>query len=330
MSYNCKIPILIVAYNRPDALLRVLQAVKRIYPSKLYFAVDGLREDDTNNIEKNKTVKRIIDDIDWCENIRKKYRMNNVGCKTNVSTAIDWVFDNENELIILEDDLLPSQSFFRFCETMLEYYRGNKRVYQICGYNVLQECKHDKSYYFTNFPVISGWATWKDKWISYDPMMINMSNKNIKNKIYSLYKKRRHGRFQYNRFNNLYKLFRKGKGDSWAYPWAFTIAYNEGVSVMPTKNLVSNIGFGEDAHNNGKTTSPFAKPYAVDIDFPLKHPKEICVDRDADTKTLEVHYLNGHPYWYAYLSQIYRRFVLNGDSKLISYLKKIVNEKCGF
>lgn len=324
MNYLTKTPILIIGFNRPDNVKKVLEAVKLANPQKLYLVVDGPRDGEPDESTRCNSVKKFFDSIDWCDNIYKKYRVRNVGCKKNVSEAITWVFENEERLIVLEDDLVPSKSFFRFCDEMLEYYKDNDNVGLISGYNVLQEYNDiDNSYYFSNLSIISGWATWKRAWINYDPEMKKMCEKNIKSKILKSFKKNRHGRYQYNRYLNTYKGIKKGISDSWAYPWSFSVISNNCCSIVPTKNLVKNIGFDEEAHNGGRASSPFAKPYAEEISFPLIHPKTTHIDKEADAQTLEIQYRNGYPFWYAYLGQFYRKFILKGDLKVVKIIKRL-------
>ena len=152
--------MLIIGFNRPGTLKEVIKSVSKVSPEKLYLAMDGPREGIMADDKKYKNARELLDKIDWCDNICKRYRFKNVGCKINVSEAIDWAFENEEKLIIIEDDIVPSISFFRFCDEMLDYFYDDNRIYQICGFNILQDYQGTQnSYYFTNFPIIWGWAT---------------------------------------------------------------------------------------------------------------------------------------------------------------------------
>jgi hypothetical protein len=122
---------------------------------------------------------------------------------------------------------------------------------------------------------------------------------------------------------NAYLNSKKNQNDSWAVAWMFSMQYNGCVGVMPKSNLTKNIGFGDDAHNRGRKSSPFAKPYAQEIKFPLKHPNEVKVDLDADAETLEIHFKNGYPYWYVYGSRIYRAIFTKGTNKgIIGWIRR--------
>lgn len=120
--------VLFLIFNRPDTTQRVFDEIRKARPNKLYAAADGPRITNPDDIEKCKAVRDIINQIDWNCKIYTLFREKNLGCKIALSSAIDWFFKNEEEGIILEDDILPHQSFFRFCTELLEKYRNDERI----------------------------------------------------------------------------------------------------------------------------------------------------------------------------------------------------------
>jgi len=160
-------PVLFIVFNRLDTTKQVFEEIKKAKPQKLFIAADGPR----NFQEKNKTDvvrKYILENINWKCEVKTLFREKNLGCKYAVAGAIDWFFDNVEQGIILEDDCLPSQSFFKFCQEMLEKYKDDERVMHISGTNVEGISKIDQDYFFAiNFNVW-GWATWKRAWKLYD------------------------------------------------------------------------------------------------------------------------------------------------------------------
>jgi hypothetical protein len=117
-SSKLSTPLLFLVFNRLDTTKKVFEEIRRAKPNKLYVAADGPRNDQ----EKDKTDavrKYILENIDWKCKVKTLFREKNLGCKYAVSGAIDWFFNNEEMGMILEDDCLPSQSFFRFCQDML-------------------------------------------------------------------------------------------------------------------------------------------------------------------------------------------------------------------
>ena len=105
-------PVLFLIFNRPDTTQKVFDAIKKAKPKQIFVAADGPREDKEGEKEKCEQARKVIEKIDWDCKVKTLFRDKNLGCKVAVSSAIDWFFENVEEGIILEDDCLPSQSFF--------------------------------------------------------------------------------------------------------------------------------------------------------------------------------------------------------------------------
>ena len=165
--------ILFLIFNRPEETKRVFESIKEAKPSKLYLASDGPR---SHVIDEEKIVSEVklnvLNAIDWDCEVKTLFREKNLGCKIAVSEAISWFFDHEDQGIILEDDCLPSQSFYRFCEELLNIYKNDLRIWHISGDNFQNGiARSEESYYYSKFSHVWGWATWKDRWQHYDVMM---------------------------------------------------------------------------------------------------------------------------------------------------------------
>ena len=162
-------PILFLIFNRPDTTKLVFESIKRIKPAKLYIAADGARKHKVGEDLLCKETRSIIDLIDWECEIKTLLRTENLGCKIAVSSAIDWFFENEEQGIILEDDCLPNESFFNFCEQLLNQFKENKEIMHISGNNFQDGItRGDGSFYFSKYNHIWGWATWKRAWKLYN------------------------------------------------------------------------------------------------------------------------------------------------------------------
>ena len=122
-------PVLILLFNRPKETKILINRLRKIKPSQIYISQDGPRDQLSNDIVLCQKVKDIISEIDWDCKIKKKFNKVNLGCRTSVSSALHWLFENEKNGIILEDDCIPSKSFFHFCEQMLERYKNKDQVY---------------------------------------------------------------------------------------------------------------------------------------------------------------------------------------------------------
>ena len=110
-------PVLLLVFNRPELTAKVMDAIRAARPPRLYIAGDGPRRNKAKDAELVANTRAIVmDHINWSCEVSTLFRDDNMGCGRAVSRAIDWFFDHEEEGIILEDDCVPSGSFFRYCE----------------------------------------------------------------------------------------------------------------------------------------------------------------------------------------------------------------------
>lgn len=275
---SLKTPILFLIFNRPEITQRVFNEIKKQKPKYLFIAADGPRSHILEDIEKCKATRDVvIRGIDWDCEVRTLFRDENLGCGVAVSEAITWFFENVEEGIILEDDCLPHSSFFGYCETLLEKYKEDEQVYAIGGSN-LQNGKQmgDASYFFSNYAYVWGWSSWRRAWNSYDFNLKQLDTYKQQNLIKKIDTR--------NIFKNYWiSIFEKVTNkeiDTWDYQWTFTIWNRGGVTIVPNVNLISNIGFGEEAtHTTG--SSPLAKMAIKDIGL-IVHPTDVQADKKAD------------------------------------------------
>jgi hypothetical protein len=165
---NHKSAVLFLVFSRPHLTAQVMATIRAAQPKRLYVAADGPRkrpgEDELCN-----EARRIATEVDWPCEVRTLFRDTNLGCRVGVSTAMDWFFEHEKEGIILEDDCVPSQSFFPYCAELLDRYRDDARIMCISGDNPrARPVQRRESYVFSRYPLIWGWATWQRAWRLYD------------------------------------------------------------------------------------------------------------------------------------------------------------------
>ena len=238
-----KTQILFLIFNRPEVTRQVFEVIRQVRPEKIFIAADGPRENEIGEYELCQQTRAIVtDNIDWPCDLHTLFRDDNAGCKVAVSSAINWFFEHVEGGIILEDDCLPHPDFFQFCSDMLEYYRDDKRIWQING-TCWHRKKLFKNYSFTSYPLIWGWATWKDRWAQYDYEMNHLDEYLGRSRLNEI---SRDSAVQ-TRFADIFKLCREGLLDTWDVQWCLSVFYNRGICICPDCNLVSNIGFGEDA-----------------------------------------------------------------------------------
>jgi hypothetical protein len=277
-------PIAFLIFNRPDLTEIVFQAIRRVKPKQLFIIADGPRS--TEEATLCAKSKAIIDQVDWDCEVIKNYSDVNLGCRDRVSSGIDWVFSQVEEAIILEDDCLPSDSFFDFCETMLDCYRDDRRIMMISGDNfqVYREqlpASHAYSYYFSKYVHVWGWATWRRAWEFYDVNMSSWPFFQEENLTHSISEDPVEILF----WQDIFERVAAGEIDTWDYQWVYTCFHQSGMSIMPTVNLISNIGFRADATHT-LAESPWAH-LDVGIIDEIEHPTFTVRDRDSDLYTFE-------------------------------------------
>ena len=274
-------PVLFLIFNRPDTTQRVFNAIRQAKPKQLFIAADGPREGKEGEKEKCEQAREIIEQVDWDCEVRTLFREKNLGCKIAASSAIDWFFENVEEGIILEDDCLPSQSFFWFCQELLKYYREDTRIMHISGDNFqFGRIRGEGSYYFSKYNHIWGWATWRRAWKYFDVSMANFKMFKTENQINNIFRIKQQQKY----WTKIFQLTYDGKINSWGYVWTYTCFTNNGLSVLPNINLVSNIGFGiESTHTQGKNNI-FSNMKAEEI-TEITHPEFVLIDQEADVLT---------------------------------------------
>ena len=248
---NLNIPVLLVVFNRPETTKMVFEAIADVRPDRLYIASDGPRHDNADDAIRIERVRKIFDNIDWECDIKCLFRSENYGCGPGVKNAIDWFFENESEGIILEDDTVPDSSFFLFCRELLSKYRHDDRIGMISGTNHINyKSTENPSYIFSKNKSCWGWATWRRSWETMDFQMSwrssEYSNSIIKNMGVSPWYIRH--------WTRALQLIDSGKVSAWDWQWYFSKAAQNQLTIFPSVNLISNIGFGIDATHTKNVT----------------------------------------------------------------------------
>lgn len=278
-----KVAILFIVFNRLDYTKQVLQAISKAKPTRLYVAADGPRMNYTRDTIKVEEVRNyIIKNIDWECEVKTLFRDNNLGCKYAVSEAITWFFEHESMGIILEDDCLPSNSFFAFCEHLLNKYMNEEQIMHINGSSFMDLTNNTYSYYFSKYCHMWGWATWKKSWEKYtlNPDCFQRDFMLMED----LFNTSREKKYWYNIFDKTFK----GRVDTWDFQWNYSVWRNRGLAVYPFTNLIKNIGFGLDATHTIVRHKAFNMTLN-DIDY-LVHPPRIIINRDLDLEHFNRYY----------------------------------------
>jgi hypothetical protein len=285
INYELTTPILFIIFNRPDITGEVFDTIKKAKPKKLFVCADGPRKNREDDIEKCANTRNIIDQVDWECEVYCNFSEVNQGCKIAVSSAINWFFDQVEEGIILEDDCLPSQSFFWFCQELLEKYREDERIMQISGNNYLFGRKQFRaSYYFSKLNDIWGWATWKRAWRHYDISMKDFPEFVTGNQLDNYLDNKAMRDWLMSYFEESYG----GKSSVWSSQWSYAICKQNGLIIVPSVNLATNIGFCEGAtHGTGKSWDLYKNIDISEIEE-IAHPEFILPDNGADLIRFEI------------------------------------------
>jgi len=277
-EFKLEIPVLFLVFNRIDTTKEVFAQIKKIKPPKLYIASDGPREgrpDESINVQKIRTF--LLESINWDCEVFTRFNEVNLGCKISVSQSIDWFFQKEEMGIVLEDDCLPSQSFFQFCQLLLQKYQYDERIFLITGYNKQNNWRKDEhDYFFSNLGGIWGWASWKRAWNHYDVDIKDIDNF-IANDGFAKSLGKSLGKLKQ---EMIYNSVIRDNVDTWAMQWGYARHKNNALTCIPSMSLIKNIGFGENAtHTHGDNLDGVE---ANEIKFPLKENNFVVSDDEYD------------------------------------------------
>ncbi|MGA1331433.1 MAG: glycosyltransferase family A protein [Bacteroidia bacterium] len=285
---NAQAPLLFLVFNRPDTTEQVLKSIRLYRPERLYVACDGPRVDRPGEEELVGTVQRIISEgVDWPCSLFTLYRDTNLGCKKAVSSALDWFFENEEAGIVLEDDCLPHPDFWRYCNELLVRYANDERVFMISGNNFQDGKKvNDDSYYVSALTHIWGWASWRRSWQKVDLELGGYDDWVRHGGLQRLFGK---GHWV-GEWKRTFKRYRQGRYNTWDYPFLFAAWKHGQYALLPSVNLVSNIGFGHQGatHTSADVFHGISRIPTGSLNFPLRPPKAWKYEQKADIRTLRI------------------------------------------
>lgn len=309
-DYQVKTPIAFFIYNRPALTKKVFAEIAKARPSKLFIVADG--PSTNSNSQLCEEARQITYEINWPCEVRRNFSDIKLGCRRRISSGINWVFSQVEEIILIEDDILPHPSFFRYCDEMLERYRNNQQVMMVAGTNLFQIPHPEHSYFFSRYPGIWGWALWRRAWEKYD---VNIGDWPLRKKGHEISKyftdslERKIFSAQWD------DIYFEGF-DTWDYQWDYCRLFSHGIGIVPGQNLITNLGWGADATHTRDENSSLAKLPISNLEFPLKHPPNIELYKRYD----EVYFkkLLYRPSWRIPLGQLkkkvkrmYRRILNN-------------------
>lgn len=277
-----KSAVLFIIFNRPGTTMQVFNQIKKARPSRLYVAGDGPRAGKPNEKQLCADARSVINLINWPCELKTLWRDENLGCKEAVAGAISWFFEQEEEGIILEDDCLPADDFFNYCDNLLEKYRHDTRIRHIAGCNLQHGKKWgDASYYFSNITHVWGWAGWRRVWKDYDKELTRYPESEFRNQMGKVFA----NRYVIDALEQVFKELKAGKIDTWDYQLGFLNYFNHGLCIIPNVNLIANLGFGPDSTHTVDAGSSHANLPLGSLPV-IAHPHIFLPETQADNYTL--------------------------------------------
>lgn len=287
MNYkeNLEKPLLFLVFNRPEKTKLVWEEIRKAKPKKLYISADGPRFDKPEDNDKCEEVRDIVRNIDWNCDAKFLFHEKNHGCSLAGKTAFDWVFNQEEEMIELEDDTVPSQSFFWFAQEVLEKYKNHNNVGYITGQNFMGIESGNASYFFSHYGGSSGWATWKRVYQQWDFRLTNLYQ-HINSKKF---KANFDSNFEYTYWSRNFKHFYNHGGNTYDLQSVFLVFINDFHNIIPNKNLITNIGFDMEGSNFNGGAEKFGNLPRFEL-HDIIHPDTIQRNSSIDAKIFRYHF----------------------------------------
>ena len=230
--------------------------------------------------------------IDWECEVHKFYQEKNFGCDPSEFLSQRWAFSHENKCIVLEDDDVVSVSFFRFCKELLDKYENDERISMIAGMNheeVTKDIPYD--YFFTSNISIWGWASWSRVVLQWEPDYAFLKD----SPTMSLLKGYIDDRGVRKDFLQLAHKHCETGTQYYETILSANMMLNSGLSIVPTKNMVNNIGFSGDSTHFTSSLKMMAKAdrkifeiRRFEVEFPLKHPKYVIENTGYRKRVYEI------------------------------------------
>lgn len=301
-EYQLNKPVLFLVFNRPETTKKVFTAIRNAKPPRLYIASDGPRPSVISDREACAEVRALImDHIDWECEVKTLLREENLGCRLAVSSAIDWFFENEEDGIILEDDCLPHPDFFRFCREMLDQYRNTPQVMMIAGSNYEQFYNENGTCYFSRYPRIWGWASWRRAWSLYDLNIIEDAS------LPRIISERSCCRAEEKTWKRILKMLKQGRINTWDFQMNFTMFMNDMLTLCPNDNYIRNIGQSIGTNQLYNRSSFNLRDISLNGQYNKpSRPSQLTADSELDKAF----------YWKSYHTSLYARI----KAKLIQIL----------
>jgi hypothetical protein len=278
-------PVVFIVFNRPNWATQAFEQIRAARPERLFLIADGPRPDhrDHDLIARDKCVA-LVETIDWPCEVSKDIADENMGCGHRIASGLSWVFAQVDKAIILEDDCIADSSFFAFCEELLQRYEHDDRVFSVAGTNYARSWDHSgASYFFSKHFHAWGWATWARAWKTFDFGISEWDQAQVRESIMRYLD----DADQFNQRSTILDQIRAGRDDVWSFQWTFAHLATQGLCAVPKTNLVTNIGWGEEASHT-KVFRPDMHIESGPLPSPYQAPEKVQPDNQYDRLMFDI------------------------------------------
>ena len=285
-KWEIDVAVLCIFFARPEQFKKSFETIRKARPRVLLLWQDGPREGREDDVENIKKCREIAENIDWECEVYKNYHEKNMGCDPSTHLSHKWAFSIVDKCIILEDDLVPTQTFFTFCKEMLDKFENDTRVDRICGTNLLGAYDIPSDYFFSSMGNSWGWASWKrvaDTWETDYAFVEDEYALNCMRLI--------QGNCEAHlKWEERCKEDKKKGVPYWEFIVGASSLLNHSLIIYPRINMIHNIGLDknsthapEDINDLPKEVRNYFTVPTYDLTFPLKHPKYVVEDKEFHT-----------------------------------------------
>lgn len=314
MNEKVLAPVIIFVYSRLDHTKKLIDCLNKninIQNTDVWIFSDGYKE---KSYKKVKEVRDYIHSLEGNNNFKSLHIIEakkNQGLANSVIKGVSNILEKYDKVIVIEDDLVISESFIQYMNDALDFYNEDKRIWSISGYQPKMKIPKDYKYdvYLSHRGSSWGWATWKDRWNTVD---WNVSDYKKFKYNYSERKKLNRGGSD---MANMLDRQMDGDIDSWAIRWCYEQSKQNKYTIYPIKSLVSNEG-----HDGSGTHGGTSQDWVTDIfNEKVVFDKNIDVDSTIIKEFKKINDLN----FFSRLKSIFLLFNLRFIVNIFCHIKSI-------
>lgn len=301
--------VLLVLFRRPDLTRLLLSAVIAARPDRVYVSIDGARSSVEGEHLRVQEVVDLVQSAEWPCPVEFRESQVNLGAGNHVRDAITWLFEHEEAGIILEDDCIPSPSFFEYSWHHL-FAPRDLSIMSIGGYSpVPVPIVGNAPFRRTRYAMTWGWASWAGAWENYEFNLGDWRQRLPPSRL----KEIGAGDPWFTQFwSRKFDSLEVGTRNIWDYQWVFAVWSQNGQGILPRVNLIQNRGFGRTSTHSFIERKIYATPSSdLNLNWDEISPKQLVECAAADTYLHRHFYQAGYAYPLSALARSAARKVIN-------------------